>query len=189
MAIAMLINAGYTNARAVTASFPPLKARAFIVGAQPYHHVGLHTAFNIDDIFIGLNGGYNLSKKLDLAVVGSFEMRPTAKRVLVEHAPNFYYQLQQRRFLPAVGLEKRFELHEILDIFVGASVGYLLGDFKGTRMDTEDGLVFMPRAGLSFKPGRNGLISIGYQYQSIYDSAIEPHRVYIACAVRWGRNK
>lgn len=159
--------------------------RSFLVSHAPYHNVGVHTAFNIDDVFIGLNGAGNIAKGIDLALIGSFEMRPTAKRVLVKTMPDTYLQLQERRFLPAVGIEKRFEVHELFDVFASASIGYLLGDFKGTRRDTEDGPVFIPKIGLSWKPGKNGLISFGYQYQSIYDEMISPHRVFVSFGVRW----
>lgn len=148
-----------------------------------YHYGLFSTSFNPEDIFTGFQFGVSVWAKGRLSVVGGFDWRTSAKRVLVPIDDQTYFQFQERRYFPNIGVEKRFQLNDILGFFLTVRTGYLVGDYKATRRDTDDGFVVWPSAGVSLNFAKIIHLRGGYQYQNVRNQTVSPHRAYIGLGI------
>jgi hypothetical protein len=164
---------------------PPVLSRSRLGRTPPYsYHFGsFGSAFNLDDALGCFQGGWTFWKAGELALVGGFDWRFFNKRVLVPLGNDTWLQVRERRYWPNIGLEKRYQFSETFGVFAQVRTGWLFGDYKATRRDTNDGFVVMPSAGVSLTFAKWLLVRAAYQYSPIRNETVPLHRVFLCIGV------
>jgi len=145
------------------------------------------TSFNFEDIYLGFQGSYPITPFL--AAMLSFDFRPSAMRVLVEEPGGVYYQYRERRYLPALGLELRYNIVENFQLFASVRGGFLFGDYRGMATKRpEEGFVVVPNAGIAWITDIF-TIRASYEYQDVKNDIIFPHRVNIGLGFMFGTER
>jgi hypothetical protein len=148
-----------------------------------YHFGSFGSAFNLDDALGCFQLGWTFWKGGELALVGGFDWRFFNKRVLVPLGNDTWLQVRERRYWPNIGLEKRYQFSELFGVFAQVRTGWLFGDYKATRRDTNDGFVVMPSVGVSLTFARWFLVRAAYQYTPVRNETVPLHRVYLCIGV------
>lgn len=116
-----------------------------------------------------------------------YRTRPWVRSVRYEVDQQVQYQFWEKRSLWYLGAGKRFMLsspraRESFGAFANANLGYTYGSFRGSNRKPEDQWIFLPKAGLFYQYKMLD-IKLGYEYMSIRNSTLSPHRVTLNVGV------
>jgi ankyrin repeat protein len=142
--------------------------------------------WNNSDIMMGGHIGLLESAHGWEAMFG-YRTRPWVRSIRYEIDQQVQYQFWEKRSLWYLGAGKRFTLvspgaRESFGAFANANLGYTYGSFRGSDRNPEDQWIFLPKAGL-FYQYKVLDVKLGYEYMSIRNSTVSPHRLTLNVGV------
>ena len=125
--------------------------------------------FNHKDFLAGFKIGFS-EARYNLSFKFAIEPRIVRKSVLIEHKPNYFLQLWEKRTLLVFEIDKDFVIKSTVDanygFFVRAKAVYSFGDYSGTDISILNPFVLSPTVGI-FKQQGFVKLGIGYSYLPI----------------------
>lgn len=145
-------------------------------------NVGPMAVFNTEDFRMGLSFQLN-EAKYGVGIVGSWDIRPSRKRIWRERESETYYQFWETRQVLTAGLQKTFvfnkkNLAKYYAFHVGARAGYTYGNYRGYIQNAASKTFFTPEAGLTILNPRT-TFKIGYTYIPLDNENVSPHQIKI----------
>ena len=155
-------------------------------------NIGPLAIFNLNDFRAGLS--FQLSEiKYKVNLVGSYEIRPTRKRIWRESQDDIIYQFWETRHVVTAGLQKTFIISKsnpdkFHGFHISAKAGHTFGSYRGYLQNAKTKTFFMPEAGLSVIHPKT-LFKISYAYMPFDTENINPHQIKITYQFTFFLNK
>ena len=116
--------------------------------------IGFIHNFNQSDYMLGTEFGIQESRyKIDF--YGGIITRPFRKKIWQEQTPNYYHQLNEKRSIIYLQIDKRFSLFNISYLNFGTTIGikgiYTFGNYSATFDKIEPNFYYAPQIGLFMK--------------------------------------
>jgi len=141
-------------------------------------HYGFTNFFNHHhDMLGGIIGIYDCKYKTSIDY--SFYSRLGSRRILVETAPDVYYQFWERRSLMALTLQKDFLFYNkkiVQAIFVGFREAYTYGKYRGSSTKPEKIFIHIPQLGYHLS-GKIVALKLNYEYVEFKTFKVSPHHL------------
>ncbi len=133
-----------------------------------------NNTFNSKDYYYGFSMGIE-DLGYEWGARFNFQFRPFFKRTLIQDSPNLIRQYREKKYFISVDLDKRFLNLDFsgvkTQLFIGTQVGFLLGNYRATRISAPALFNVVPVGGVSFNFKYNNFLKIGYCY--LRDNLIE----------------
>ena len=133
-----------------------------------------NNTFNFNDYYYGFSMGVE-DLGYQWGARFNFQFRPFYKRVQIQETDFLIRQYREKKYFISIDLDKRF-LHINLggadaQVFMGTQIGYLLGNYRGTRNNAERIFNIVPMGGLCVNVKETTFIKVGFCY--LKDQLIE----------------